>query len=69
MSALKILITGGAGNVGGSLARKLVENKDYFVVIVDSLLTGEETKLPDKKFDNWKFIKANVNSYQHIAPV
>ena len=26
---IKILITGGAGNVGGALARKLVENKNY----------------------------------------
>ena len=32
----KILITGGAGNVGGALARKLVENKNYNVVIVTS---------------------------------
>jgi len=33
----EILITGGAGNVGGSLARRLVENEDYYVVIVDNL--------------------------------
>ena len=25
----KILVTGGAGNVGGALARKLVENGNY----------------------------------------
>lgn len=36
---LKILVTGGAGNVGGALARKLVENKNYFVVIADNLST------------------------------
>jgi nucleoside-diphosphate-sugar epimerase len=34
----KILITGGAGNVGGSLARQLVLNPDNFVVIVDNLV-------------------------------
>ena len=26
----KILVTGGAGNVGGALARKLVENQNFF---------------------------------------
>ena len=45
----KILITGGAGNVGGALARKLVENKNYNVVIADNLLTGSKSKLPSKK--------------------
>ena len=34
---IKILVTGGAGNVGGDLARRLVENKNYFVVIADDL--------------------------------
>lgn len=69
MSEIKILITGGAGNVGGSLARKLAENKNYFVVIVDSLLTGDTDKLPDRKLNNWKFIKADVNNYKDIAPI
>jgi len=65
----KILITGGAGNIGGSLARRLVENKNYEVTIVDSLLTGSIMKLPDVKFKNWKFIKADVNDYRDIAPI
>lgn len=65
----KILITGGAGNVGGSLARRLVMNPDYHVVIVDSLLTGSKSKLPDSSFTNWRFIKANVNSLHDITPI
>jgi UDP-glucuronate decarboxylase len=69
MAQKKVLITGGAGNVGGSLARKLAENNDYFVVIVDNLLTGDKEKLPDEKLTNWKFIKADVNQYRDIAPV
>ncbi|MEO7923971.1 MAG: NAD-dependent epimerase/dehydratase family protein [Chitinophagaceae bacterium] len=69
MSVVKILVTGGAGNIGGSLARKLVENKNYFVVIVDNLLTGETEKLPASQDTNWKFIKADVNSYKDIAPI
>ena len=39
---IKILITGGAGNVGGALARKLVDNPNYFVVIADNLSTGSK---------------------------
>ena len=45
---IKILVTGGAGNVGGALARKLVENQDYFVVIADDLSTGSKEKLPSR---------------------
>ena len=42
----KILVTGGAGNVGGALARKLVENRNYEVIIADDLSTGSKSKLP-----------------------
>ena len=63
----KILITGGAGNVGGALARKLVENKNYNVVIADNLLTGSKSKLPSKDYSNWKFVHCNVNSYKEIS--
>lgn len=65
---IKILITGGAGNVGGSLAKRLTDDNNNFVVIVDNMLTGEFSKLP-KPGDNWKFIKCDVNSYQDIAAV
>ena len=63
----KILITGGAGNVGGALARKLVENKNYNVVIADNLLTGSKSKLPSKDYSNWKFVHCDVNSYKEIS--
>jgi UDP-glucuronate decarboxylase len=65
----KILITGGAGNIGGSLARRLVRSNNYTVTIVDNLLTGSVTKLPDDNDHNWKFIKADVNEYRDIAPI
>lgn len=65
----KILITGGAGNVGSSLANKLVEDEKNFVVIVDNLTTGSISKLPDNNKTNWKFIKADVNQYNEIAPI
>ena len=65
----KILITGGAGNVGGALARKLVENPKYFVVVVDNLSTGSKSKLPSKEFTNWSFINCDVNNYTSISEI
>ncbi len=66
---IKILVTGGAGNVGGALARKLVENPSYFVVIVDNLSTGSKSKLPSKEFSNWSFINCDVNNYTSISEI
>jgi UDP-glucose 4-epimerase len=62
-----ILITGGAGNVASALARKLSENKDNLIVIIDNLSTGNLLKIP--KAENVVFIKANVNNYNDIVPV
>lgn len=65
----KILVTGGAGNVAGSLVKKLVQNPNYYVVIVDNLLTGSIKKLPSREYPNWTFIRADVNKFEDIAPV
>ena len=65
----KILVTGGAGNIGGSLARRLVQNQENHIVIVDNLLTGSKNKLPDNIYSNWRFIKADVNEFNDIAPI
>jgi nucleoside-diphosphate-sugar epimerase len=65
----KILITGGAGFVGSSLADALIKKDNNFVVLVDNFLTGAESKLPSKSLPNWKFIKCNANSYNDIAPI
>lgn len=64
---IKILITGGAGNIGGALADKLAQNKAHQIVIVDNLSTGEISKIPKAK--NVKFIKADVNQYKDIMPI
>lgn len=65
----KILVTGGAGNVGSALVEKLIQDKNNFVVIVDNLSTGYLSKLPSDEFDNWKFIKADVNDYRDISAI
>jgi UDP-glucuronate decarboxylase len=69
MEKTKILITGGAGNVGGALARKLVENDNYFVVIADNLSTGSREKLPSATFKNWSFVFCDVNEYKDISEI
>ncbi|WP_296384770.1 NAD-dependent epimerase/dehydratase family protein [Winogradskyella sp.] len=62
-----ILVTGGAGQLGSSLATKLSLNKNVTVVIIDNLSTGNESKIP--KRDNVKFIKADVNDYKDIISI
>jgi UDP-glucose 4-epimerase len=65
----RVLVTGGAGNVGGALAEGLVKTNKYFVTIVDNLETGSVSKLPSKKYTNWDFYEANVNSFENIAKI
>lgn len=65
----KILITGGAGHIGGSLAQRLVKNPDNHVVVVDNLLTGSLSHLPKQSLPNFKFIQADVNKHEEIRSV
>jgi UDP-glucuronate decarboxylase len=65
----KILVTGGAGNVGSALVEKLLTNPDNYVVIVDNLTTGYLSKLPSSDNTNWKFIKSDVNNVNDISTV
>jgi len=65
----KILVTGGAGNVGGSLVRRLSEDPGNYVVAADNLLTGDIVKLPGNDRTNWKFIKCDVNNYNDLSAI
>ncbi|MCU0322494.1 MAG: NAD-dependent epimerase/dehydratase family protein, partial [Chitinophagaceae bacterium] len=65
----KILITGGAGNVGGSLTEALLKDIDNEVTVVDNLITGSKSKLDFSEKDNLKFIKADVNRWEDISSV
>lgn len=62
-----ILITGGAGQLGSSIADKLSQREDFIVVIIDNLSTGDISKVPVK--DNVKFIRADVNDYKDIISI
>jgi UDP-glucuronate decarboxylase len=64
----KILITGGAGFIGSSLAEKLVADAQNYVVAVDDLSTGHVENLPQQR-GNFRFIKTNVNEYGDISAV
>jgi nucleoside-diphosphate-sugar epimerase len=66
---LKILVTGGAGNIGSALVKKLISNKFHFVVVIDDLSTGSIEKLPKLSEENFKFVKANVNNLNEIDSV
>lgn len=65
----KILVTGGAGNIGSALVEKLISDSSNYVVIVDNLSTGFLSKLPSSEISNWKLIKADVNNLNDISAV
>lgn len=64
----EILLTGGAGNVGSALAKGLLEEPDTRVTVVDNLSTGSFDKLP-KGYDNFNFIKADVNNRSELSDI
>ena len=65
----KILITGGCGNVGGSLARRLVSDRNNQETIVDNLVTGSKSNLPSSKFHNWNFYHAHCNEFKILSEI
>jgi len=65
---IKILVTGGAGNIASALIAKLAANPANHITIADNLLTGDIAKVP-RHLNNVQFIKCDVNSYNDIAPL
>lgn len=58
----KIIVAGGAGFIGFHLCKKLLENKNNFVICLDNFYSGHKKNLEsfkDKK--NFKFIKHDIN--------
>jgi UDP-glucuronate decarboxylase len=69
MNRKKILVTGGAGNIGSALVKKLIGDSNNFVVVVDNLSTGNIEKLSFNGNTNYKFIKADCNNYSQLSPI
>jgi len=65
----KILVTGAAGFMASSLAERLIQDQENYVVIVDNLLTGTKERLPSKEHKNWHFIKADVNRFADLSSI
>lgn len=63
----KILVTGGAGNVGSALTKGLLQNTDNKVTVVDNLSTGDLKKLP--KHQNLRFIRADANNKREMTDI
>lgn len=64
---INVLITGGAGFIPSSLADGLLISNNYRIILVDNLLTGTMENIPIH--DNCRFIKADVNVYEEMAPI
>lgn len=63
----KILVTGGAGNIGSAFVKKLIANSSYSVTVVDNLSTGNIEKLPSA--GNLRFIKADCNDFSQLSQI
>lgn len=65
----KILVTGGAGNIGSSLVKRLAALRKYEITVVDDLSTGSMHKLSGLEKDKIEFIKADTNNFNDISPI
>ncbi|MEO9533041.1 MAG: NAD-dependent epimerase/dehydratase family protein [Crocinitomicaceae bacterium] len=64
----KILLTGGAGNIGSALTQRLLNDPNNKVVVVDNLSTGNRNNLPTSA-SNFKFIKADSNNRSEMSDI
>lgn len=64
---MNVLITGGAGFIGSSLAERLAQHADNYVVVLDNLLSGYATNVPQA--NNIRFIKGDANDYNTLAAI
>ena len=65
----RILVTGGAGNVGGALALALARDPNTIVTVVDNFATSQPAKIPVEPHGRILFIRADVNDWTDISAV
>lgn len=64
----KYVVTGGAGFIGSSLVRALLEEGAGKVVVIDNLLTGREENLEAVR-SAIEFHRADIRCFDEIAPL
>lgn len=57
----RILVTGGAGFVGSNLCKRLLEDKDNYVIALDNFYTGRKVNIePLLESDRFEFIEHDI---------
>jgi len=64
----RYVVTGGAGFIGSSLVRGLLEKADGAVTVIDNMLTGKEENLAEVA-DDIDIQRVDIRSYDSIAPL
>jgi len=62
----KIIVTGGYGFIGSALIRKLIKNKNIYVLNFDNLTYASDLNSIPVKPNNYKFVKINICNYKRI---
>lgn len=64
----RIIVTGGAGFVGSNLCKRLVRDKNNYVICVDNLYTGRLSNIDEMLgLDNFEFVNHNIIEPLDIA--
>ena len=65
---MKYIVTGGAGFIGSTLVRRLLEQADGEVEVIDNLLTGYEHNLAEVR-DRVKLHLVDIRDAAALTPV
>jgi len=64
----KYIVTGGAGFIGSTLVRTLLERGPCQIGVIDNLLTGHESNLAEVR-DRIQLHRADIRRFDEIAPL